>query len=113
MKSAWAVVFLLLISTYYINNTMFWHSHIVNGVSVTHSHMHQPQHHKSLDGGHTTGQLILINMLQELMLFTGATLAVGLLIPIYLIRKPNQQLVQATCLGYTHFSSLRAPPACK
>lgn len=106
------MVFLLLFTSYSINSTLFWHTHIVDGVQVSHSHLHQPQHHKSLDGGHTSAQLDLINLLQESLLLTGVAVAFSLLISIDLLKKPNQHLVQATCLGYSHFSSLRAPPAC-
>lgn len=109
IRHSLAVVFLLLLSTYYVNTTMFWHSHIVDGVSVVHSHMHLQQHHKSLDGGHTVLQISLITLLQEMLLFTGAAVFC-LIAPIFTLHYDKRQWYQSICLGYSHYSSLRAPP---
>ena len=56
-----AMVLLLLFATYYVQVNFFVHSHIVNGVTVVHSHMHRSTHHDTDTGGHSETELTIIS----------------------------------------------------
>ena len=50
----------------YVNATMFWHGHNVQGVWFYHSHIADRAHRTGqTDGGHTTAQLILIETVHQ------------------------------------------------
>ena len=62
---------LLLFATYYVQVNFFVHSHIVNGVTVVHSHMHRSTHHDTDTGGHSETELTIIASLNSQFLLTG------------------------------------------
>ena len=54
-----AMTALLCVS--YVNSTMCWHSHVIDGVVIVHSHFYGKKHtQQSTDGSHTQGQLQVI-----------------------------------------------------
>ena len=61
----------VLLCVGYVNSTMCWHSHIIGGRIVVHSHLHAESHHGedgTTDGGHNPGQLRLIQESNEISL---------------------------------------------
>lgn len=52
----------LLLCLGYINSTMCWHTHVIGGELIVHSHFFSKKHVQpnNGDGGHTTGQLQVI-----------------------------------------------------
>ncbi len=46
----------------YVNSTMCWHSHVIGGKVIVHSHFYGKAHtqQQNADGGHTPGQLQVI-----------------------------------------------------
>ena len=62
---------LLLFATYYVQVNFFVHSHIVNGVTIVHSHMHRSSHQDTDTGGHSTKELTIISSLNSQFLLTG------------------------------------------
>ena len=72
-KHGLAVGLLLLFAAYYIDVNCFVHSHIVNGVTIVHSHIHKESHHASNDGGHTMWQINLIAINHGQFHFTEST----------------------------------------
>ncbi len=74
-KHGLAVGLLLLFAAYYIDVNCFVHSHIVNGVTIVHSHIHKESHHASNDGGHTMWQISLIANISSQFVFTESTQA--------------------------------------
>lgn len=67
-----AALMLLAFSSYYVSATLFTHSHILNGVTIVHSHIHGDVHHTTApDGGHSAHQVTLIALLQSGLLCTG------------------------------------------
>ena len=69
-KRGLAATLLLLFVAYYIDVNCFVHSHVVNGVTIVHSHAHRNSHHASNDGGHSTWQINLIATINSQFLFT-------------------------------------------
>lgn len=105
-----SVGFLLLLIMYYANISLFCHTHIVNGVTLVHSHFHNRQHHNSDDGGHTVTVITFIVALTESFILTGA----GILVLLAILRRAEKILRSGLTIYitklYYHYFSLRAPP---
>lgn len=110
VRSVMSVVFLLMFSLYYANVTLFCHTHIVNGVTLVHSHFHSEEHHSTDDGGHTWFEVTLIANLTESFIITGA----GVLALIAILRRAEAILrpIKTAFISqlYYQYFSLRAPP---
>ena len=107
-----AMVLLLLFATYYVQVNFFVHSHIVNGVTVVHSHMHRSSHHDTDTGGHDSTELTLIATLNSQFLFTGEMPDTDLSADYQLL---NTIGIQQNCVFVTQHTFClvpRAPPAC-
>lgn len=107
-----AASLLMLFVTYYVNATMFWHSHIINGVTIVHSHIHGASHTSSSDGGHSANEITLIAVCEALQLTDdlGESPAVALilvLLCVFMAAEPSA-LADVSFLR----PSLRAPPVC-
>ena len=58
------MVFIGILLFNYVNSTMFWHSHIVDGRVITHSHIFWKNHGTgNSDGGHTPGQFKILDLI--------------------------------------------------
>lgn len=58
----------------YVNTTMFWHCHLVDGQIIFHSHIYGKSHHTgNSDGGHTRGQLQFLDYISH-TLFTDSVI---------------------------------------
>lgn len=66
IRNVIAASFMVLFVTYYVNATMFWHSHIINGVTIVHSHIHGAEHTTLPDGGHSSREVTLISLCSAL-----------------------------------------------
>ena len=105
-----AALFLLLFVAYYSNVTLFEHTHIINGVTIVHSHFHADSHHNSRSGGHTANNVTLISQLNNfqttgsgIQLFSFGISDYTLLIVSH---ADDFAIVQQNGFNY----SLRAPP---
>lgn len=68
LKNVLVGLLLLILSAYYVNSTMFYHSHIVGGQTVYHSHINSYSHTTtSEDGGHTLDSINLIDYLNDII----------------------------------------------
>lgn len=98
----------ILFVSYLVSLTFFAHVHVVNGVTIVHSHPFK----KGAAHQHSTVELIHIHLLSHLMADGAAVVfALSLFIPFLLC-------LLLGCLQHTHFRSpyhgviaLRAPPA--
>ena len=99
-----------LFAIYYVNATMFWHCHIINGVTIVHSHIHTSPHHSIPNGGHTALSLTLISALDGLC-FDHATHPIELNAYRYLCYLFLYTAVAAMACAPIRSTSLRAPPA--
>ena len=107
-----AMGLLLLFATYYVQVNFFVHSHIVNGVTVVHSHMHRSTHHDTDTGGHSETELTIISSLNSQFLLTGETPDTDLSADYQLL---NTIGIQQNCIflsQHTFCLVPRAPPAC-
>jgi hypothetical protein len=60
IKKITSLFLLMLFVGYYGSVTLFFHSHIINGVTIVHSHIHTETHHDTQSGGHTQQSITLI-----------------------------------------------------
>lgn len=94
---------------YYSGNVMFYHSHIVDGVNVVHSHPF-PLGKSGKSHSHTTCEILAIKILsQNLLLLTIGALFLALLeapLAAYISVRQTQTYTNKTLL----VKSLRAPP---
>ena len=103
---------LLLFATYYVQVNFFVHSHIVNGVTVVHSHMHRSTHHDTDTGGHSETELTIIASLNSQFLLTGEMPDTDVSADYQLL---NTIGIQQNCIfvsQHTFCLVPRAPPAC-
>jgi hypothetical protein len=99
---------LAIFTTYYVDITFFQHTHIMNGVTIVHSHFHGKAHTHS--GTHSVNELTLISALSD---FQSEQMAEAYTAPAFLIllNKLNAPLPQNNIhLTPSLHISLRAPP---
>lgn len=112
LKQITAAWLLLFIAAYYVDLHFFTHAHIIKGVTIVHSHVHDKHHHETNEGGHTTSEITLIATLSGQLLTIGDQSSVELkridkvLQTLGVERKNKVRSVHLCC------STLRAPPAC-
>ncbi len=69
IKGVIAGVLLAILSVYYINSTMFSHTHTIDGATISHSHFYGEGHNDDSEGcKHTEGELTLIQHLNNIVL---------------------------------------------
>jgi hypothetical protein len=102
-------ILIVIFAFYYANICFFYHSHIINGVTIVHSHIH-PKSHAQI-GTHSASELTLISVLSAFQSFQATLCFVGLgifllfqvsILPLY-EKRPVLKPVFCT--------SLRAPPS--
>lgn len=102
-------ILLLIFTTYYVNITFFQHSHIINGVTIVHSHIHSQDHAKT--GTHSDSEVTLISALSSFQSLQASLWIIGLgtffsLLAIILPTLENRVVRDIhTCI------SLRGPPS--
>jgi hypothetical protein len=102
-------ILVAIFALYYANISLFYHSHIINGVTVIHSHFHGKAHEQT--GTHSQSELTLISSLSSFQSPSVALFFVWagvFLVQIGVIGlKPVESIYCQTILS----PSLRAPPA--
>ena len=84
------------------------HSHVVNGVTIVHSHPYSP---KNAHHGHTSVEFDLIHLLNH---FTSTAAAVSVIVltfvPLYLLVLDAKLVQRIDDAPYHGLAGLRAPP---
>ncbi len=111
-KTGLVGVLLLILSAYYVNSSMFYHQHVIEGETIFHSHFNSEEHtSNSEDGGHTVDVIKLIAALSNIAIeeqsFQAHIEAVERTLECVALARPT---AQAT-LFLDRITSLRAPPA--
>ena len=63
MKKTGLSFLVTLFISYYAGIFFFPHTHIINGVTIAHSHLHTDSHHETADGSHS--DIILITLISH------------------------------------------------
>ncbi len=98
----------VLFISYMSGITLFTHSHVVNGVTIVHSHPFK----KGTEHQHTTHEVQLIHYLSHFQVIDGGALTLTFLyIPLFIV----VLLTACLCIGYHSLPAkqirLRAPPS--
>lgn len=107
-KQVLAGILIMVFAFYYANISFFYHSHNINGFTISHSHFHGSNHAKA--GTHTASELSLLSVLSDFQsLQTTACFAgIGLfLLCLAIIRIGSEQKRSSVTTGLSY---LRAPP---
>lgn len=110
IKNLVAAFLVMLFVAFYVNATMFWHSHIINGVTIVHSHIHGSSHTSSSDGGHSVREITLISMCSSVQMVeshdAGAVSCPALTLLAVFVMRIGFSLFARTVCPFL----LRAPP---
>jgi len=64
-KKTVSLFFVALFMSYYASTAFFPHWHIIDGATITHSHLHTDSHHDTKNGDHTQQCITLITLLSH------------------------------------------------
>ena len=107
-----SMLLLVLFLGYYGGITLFPHAHIVNGVTIVHSHPYSSgKGNSSIPFPHTGKELVIIQLLSEFLTTVFALLIIGHIFSTL----PGDFSKYSTSVGYAEpggnrINSLRAPP---
>ncbi|MDR1595061.1 MAG: hypothetical protein LBS43_11350 [Prevotellaceae bacterium] len=101
-------ILMVIFVLYYANICFFYHSHIINGVTIVHSHIHSKAHAQT--GTHSSSELTLISVLSSFQTFQAGLCFAGLGVFLFLqtIIRPfvKDRITQKSVICI----STRAPP---
>ena len=100
-------LFVVLFVSDYANDNFFFHTHIIDGVTIVHSHIHTDLHHDSKSGGHISNSVFMMHYVDYLSFYCD-----------YFSAPTQLQIQQNKFVETTHWVvsiyfqnlSLRAPP---
>ncbi|MCL1934201.1 MAG: hypothetical protein FWF53_10385 [Candidatus Azobacteroides sp.] len=106
-----STLLVVLFVLYYADIALFQHTHIINGVTVVHSHFHGSNHEKTPTGGHTTTEITFFADNSLFQTFGDVLTSIDIRLflvfcGIVLVSGHNQ-----FSKGFHDFFFLRAPPA--
>lgn len=101
---------LLLFVLYYSNITFFNHVHIINGVTISHSHLHTKGHHSTPLGNHSKSELTLIAHCSDLKSLVAIPQHINFIPLLTLQREYAVAAVQRPYSENFRYVSLRGPP---
>ena len=113
IKSVTTMIFIGLLLFNYVNSTMFWHNHLVDGQIVGHSHIYGKAHcTDNSDGGHTPGQLKLLDLVSHILCTDTVIPDIQIeridVLEYVVIENPVVEVTES----FFSLSSLRGPPVC-
>ena len=104
-----SLFFVALFISYFVSTTFYLHTHIIDGATISHSHIHINSHHDTKSGNHTKQSITLISQIShcEYIDFSGNYVLILPKCQIY----QNNFVEAANCVDiYFQNLSLRAPP---
>lgn len=108
-KQIIASVLVAIFALYYANICFFYHSHIINGTTIVHSHIHNKEHTQT--GTHSESELTLISVLSSFQSLQAALTIVSLgivsLLLAIILPVVEKKTVRDICSDIT----LRGPPS--
>jgi len=109
-KKIISIFFVALFISYYISISLFSHLHVINGATITHSHIHTDKHHDTKNGGHTEHSITLIALISQLAILDFSCHCVPN--PLELPLHKHKFVETALWVASVYFQNLtlRAPP---
>ena len=105
-----ALFFVALFMSFYVSTMFFSHSHIINGATITHSHIHTEAHHDTKSGGHAESSITLIAQISHFETIVSSFLQLST--PLQFLLNHNYCIETTHWVPSVYFQnlSLRAPP---
>jgi len=110
LKQYMAAGMLLLFVAYYVDVNFFVHSHIVNGVTIVHSHIHKSNHGGKTGESHSATEINLIAQSAIQFLMTEAHGQAAIDAYYKIVDKLGAEQAHPILTAYLVCISLRAPP---
>ncbi|OAV66566.1 hypothetical protein Barb6XT_01875 [Bacteroidales bacterium Barb6XT] len=104
-----ATALLAIFTSYYVNVGFFYHCHVINGVTIVHSHIHDSGHTKA--DGHSPSELTLISSLSSLQALMPALIVAATAVFALLLVFERKGFSRKADHPYLNYVFLRAPPA--
>lgn len=104
-----ACLLLTLFVCHYANISLFYHSHTVNGLLVSHSHIHTSDHAKT--GKHTASDFSLISGLSDFQSLKAVVCFAGIGLFLFCLAILRLNAVNKLVSTVPIYSYLRGPPA--
>ena len=101
-------ILIVIFALYYVNICFFYHSHIINGTTIVHSHFHDKAH--SQTGTHSESELTLISTLSAFQSTQAPLVLVSLIAIILLLAIIRPLTENKITLEPVSGISSRAPP---
>ncbi len=111
-----ASILLAIISLYYVNSTMFSHTHEIDGATIVHSHFYGGDHANGESNGeegdcaHTESELTLIQHLNNIILLRSESLQLTENLSVECESLYIPKSIEVATLDIIGQSSPRAPP---
>ena len=112
MKQVITASLLVLFVLFYADITMFEHTHIINGITIVHSHFHTKAHEKTPTGGHTETEITFIAITSLFQTFEDILTHFDTTLFLIFCGVVLVSVETKTTKSVPHFSFLRAPPTC-
>lgn len=94
-------ILMMIFVVYYANICFFYHSHIINGITIVHSHIHSQAHAQT--DAHSSSELTLISVLSSFQTLQAGLCFAGLGVFLFL---------QARIRPFRKEGMIRKPVAC-
>ncbi len=101
-------ILIVIFTLYYVNISCFYHGHVINGITISHSHFHSQAHAEK--GTHTDNELTLISILSSFQTLQATIFFIGLGVIFYLKTIVSSVFKCVITQNPTACISLRAPP---
>ena len=109
-KQIISTVLLILFVLYYADITLFQHTHIINGVTIVHSHFHNRNHEKTPTGGHTATEVTFFADSSLFQTFGDILTFIDILLSLVFCGVVFVPIYNKYSKGFHDFFFLRAPP---
>ena len=109
-KKIISLFFVALFMSFYASTTFFSHIHIINGATITHSHLHTGAHHDTKSGGHAECSITLIAQISHFETIEFSCFQLPTPLPFQLNRNTFLETTHWVASIYFQNLTLRAPP---
>jgi ABC-type multidrug transport system fused ATPase/permease subunit len=103
-----AYILVTIFALYYANICFFYHSHIINGITIVHSHIHSNAHAQT--GTHSSSELALISILSTFHSLQAGLCFAGVGVFLFLQAIIRSFIEDGTVQQIAVRISARAPP---
>jgi len=108
-KQIFAGILVAIFALYYVNICFFYHSHIINGTTIVHSHFHDKAHVQK--GSHSESEITLISSLSAFQSLQATINIISCAIFFFLLAVFLPRVEKRAAWNLITGIPLRAPPS--